>query len=75
MREGVAVSTGYSSKTWACPFLTWDERLKIHCEGGCVAFPDRKAYTEYTDRYCASVEGWMDCTMASLLLGYYERTD
>lgn len=70
------MSTGYSSKTWTCPFLKWDERLKVHCEGGCcVAFCDREAYTEYTDRYCASLQGWKDCSVAASLLRYYERTE
>lgn len=70
------MSSGYSSKTWACPFLKWDEKRKVHCEGGCcVSFPDRKAYAEYTTRYCASLQGWKDCTIAAALLEYYERTD
>lgn len=69
------MSTGYSSRAWACPFLKWDEKLKVHCEGGCVAFPDRDAYTEYTGRYCANVPGWQDCSLAASLMRYYERTD
>ena len=34
---------GYSNKTFACPFFTWDERLAVHCEGGRVTFPDKEA--------------------------------
>lgn len=41
---------GYSHRTWACPFYRWDERCKVHCEGGCVAFPDREAAAEYARR-------------------------
>lgn len=69
------MSTGYSSRRWACPFLKWDERLKIHCEGGCAAFPDRETYAEYTARFCACTDGWKRCTLASSMLRYYERTD
>ena len=69
------MSTGYSSRAWACPFLKWDEKLKVHCEGGCVAFPDRDAYAEYTGRYCANVPGWQGCSLAASLMQYYERTD
>ena len=28
---------------WACPFYKWDERLRIHCEGGRQCYPDRQA--------------------------------
>ena len=69
------MSTGYSSRAWACPYLKWDEKLKVHCEGGCVSFPDRTAYEEYTGRYCANVPGWKSCTLASSMSKFYERTD
>lgn len=67
------MSTGYSSRAWACPFLKWDEKQKIHCEGGCVSLQDPETYAEYTDRYCANVPGWESCTIASALTKYYER--
>ena len=59
---------GYSNKTFACPFFTWDERLAVHCEGGRVTFPDKEAALEYIDRYCASPAGWRECSMAAALL-------
>lgn len=66
----------YSHRTWACPFFKWDERLCVHCEnGGRISLPDRQAAKEYMDRYCASATGWKDCSFASSLLRYYERTD
>ena len=75
-REDAAVSTGYSSKTWACPFFGWDEKRKVHCEGGCcVSLPDQKGCMDYTSRYCANLQGWTACTVAAALLDYYERTD
>ena len=65
---------GYSNKTWACPFFKWDEKRKVHCEGGGAGFQDRETYVEYTDRYCASVQGWKSCSLAVALLEYYDRT-
>lgn len=66
---------GYSHKTWACPFFGWDERLCIHCEGGCMRFRDRKEAVEFQDSYCASLNGWKDCTVASSVMRYYERVE
>ena len=68
-----AVKMGYSHRTWACPFYRWDERCKVHCDGGCVAFPDRKAAAEYARRYCGAVDGWQACSIAQGLRQYYER--
>ena len=66
---------GYRNITWACPFFTWDEKLAIHCEAGVVRCPDGRAVNEYTDRNCASVEGWEKCTLADMLLQFYERQE
>lgn len=67
---------GYSNKTFACPFFMWDEKLKIHCEGGCrVAFLDRVGASEYIDCHCGDVNGWESCSIARSLLRYYERCD
>lgn len=70
------MSTVYSSRLWACPFLKWDERLKVHCEGGCcVSFPDARARAGYIAQYCANMQGWQGCTIAAALLDYYDRRD
>lgn len=66
---------GYSSKTFVCPFFKWDERLRVHCEGGHLAFRDRPETEDYIDRHCADLEGWKGCSLAGSLLRYYERTD
>lgn len=66
---------GYSNKTWACPFFKWDERLRVHCEGGTISFRDRQEAAEYIDRHCACVDGWKKCSLARSLLGYYERQE
>ena len=66
---------GYSHRAWACPFFKWDERLRVHCEGGCVQFRDREQAVEYQNGYCASLEGWESCTVAASAVRYYERMD
>lgn len=63
----------YTSKTFLCPFYSWDEKMKIHCEGGKVLFKDRESAKEYIDRYCAG--DWRKCTVAGSLLRYYERAE
>ena len=68
------MSTGYSSRAWACPFFKWDEKGKTHCEGGCMSMPDKKSYSDYADRYCGDIHGWKSCTFAAALLKYYDRT-
>ena len=40
-----------------------------------MEFPDRKAATEYADRYCAAQSGWEECSVAASLLRYYERKE
>lgn len=67
-------AVGYSNKSWACPFFSWDEKRKVHCEGGGAGFSDKGTYADYTDRYCASVQGWKQCSLAVALLEYYDRT-
>lgn len=66
---------GYSNKTFACPFFKWDERLCVHCEGGRPTFPDRAAAQEFIDKHCGDINGWRTCSIAAVLLRYYERTD
>ena len=66
---------GYSHKTWACPFFKWDEKLRIHCEGGRLALPDQAALRDYAGRYCASADGWRQCSFAGVLLRHYEKAD
>ena len=67
------MSSGYTSKRFQCPFFTWDEKGKIHCEGGMVKLP-MPELSQYVDQYCACHPGWKDCPIARELWGYYERT-
>lgn len=66
------MSSGYSSRRFQCPFFKWDERKKVHCEGGVVALPVPEL-RRYMDRYCASLEGWKGCPLANALWEYYDR--
>lgn len=67
------MSEGYSNRIWQCPFFRWDEKSKVHCEGGVVSLPKRE-YTDYIENYCAHITGWRGCPLARALNLYYERT-
>lgn len=47
----------------------------MSCEGCRMDFPDDDTKRDYTERYCASLEGWENCSIAGALLKFYERTD
>lgn len=68
------MSSGYSNRVWACPFFRWDERRKVHCEGGCVAFGRGSTFHDYADRYCANPKDWERCTVAASLVEQYEKS-
>ena len=44
---------GYSNRTFYCPFFRWDERTRVHCEGGKISFPDPEAALIYIAGHCA----------------------
>lgn len=67
------MSDGYSNRRFQCPFFQWDERRKVHCEGGLVVLPPPELKT-YMDRYCAAMPGWQDCPIAKGLEASYERS-
>ena len=66
---------GYSNRTFCCPFFRWDERTRVHCEGGKISFPDPEAALIYIAGHCAEVQGWKECSIAQNLMRYYERED
>lgn len=68
------MSSGYSSRRFQCPFFRWDERKKVHCEGGVVCLPVPELH-RYMDRHCSSGEGWKDCPIARALAEYNERKE
>lgn len=69
------MSTGYSGKGWECPFFRSDRKQEVNCEGGCVKFANGKTFKAYTEGYCANLQGWRRCTLASALLQQYEERE
>lgn len=68
------MSSGYSGRRFQCPFFKWDEKKKVHCEGGVVALPVPEL-RRYMDRYCACLTGWKDCPLARALEEHYDRIE
>ena len=66
---------GYSNRAWACPFFVWDDKQKIHCEGGTVKFRDPQELGDYADQFCANVDGWDRCSVAACLMRRYESEE
>jgi len=59
-------------KVYDCPFWRWEERMRVHCEGGNVRFSDAAMRADYIGRYCANNPGWKACSIAAGLLRHYE---
>lgn len=66
------MSKGYSGRSFQCPYFKWDEREKVHCEGGVVNLPIQEL-RRYMDRHCSSAKGWEECPIARSLNEYYDR--
>lgn len=64
---------GYSHRTWCCPFYRSDRKIKINCEPGSVIFPAHRDLSRFAKRYCGSVDGWRDCTLAKEKEREYEE--
>lgn len=60
---------------YCCPFYSWEEKHKVHCEGGVMNFLDAEAMREYISQYCAQNPGWKKCTVAQNLQNTYERVE
>ncbi len=70
------MSSGYSNRAWQCPFFRWDERRKVHCEGGsAISMPDAASFRAYISRHCSSHQGWHSCSIAVQLSSYWDRVD
>lgn len=67
--------SGWSNRTWACPFYFNSTRLSVTCECGKISFPDSKTMNRYTKKYCAHHRQWQLCTLASELNKHYEEKD
>lgn len=60
-------------RAYQCPFFRWEEKRKIHCEGGQLCFPDLDSMGEYIDKFCAKSPGWQSCSVAGNMQDYYRR--
>lgn len=60
-------------RNWECPFFNSTAKLLIRCEGGLIRFKHRGAIRRYIARYCASLDGYHNCTVCKSLTEYYEK--
>lgn len=58
---------------WCCPYWKYERKLKFICEAGTIHFFDRKAWSDYVERYCCDRNNWEKCTLAQSLNREYER--
>lgn len=66
----------YRHLYWVCPYYTFDEKLCVHCEQGSrVKFKDAKTLRQYEKDYCASMDGYMRCSIAKALERQYEERE
>ncbi len=52
-----------------CPYWRWRDKKKQKstCEGGCLCFKSTEEQLAYFREYCASLNGWEECTLAQLV--------
>lgn len=66
----------YRHLYWVCPYYTFDEKLCVHCEQGSrVKFKDTKTLAQYEREYCASMDGYLRCSIAQALEQEYEEKE
>jgi hypothetical protein len=56
-----------------CPHYGRCGKTTISCEIGSLKFPDIATKIAYLRRYCESLPGYQDCTLAQSLTAYYEQ--
>lgn len=47
--------------------------MRLHCEAGVLDFGDKFTRTDYTEDYCANLQGYCRCSLADCLAKKYER--
>lgn len=63
--------SGYTNKTWICPFYKRDEKMAMVCEGNVrVAFDIKSDLMEYQKNYCGSFD-YFKCPIAERILKEY----
>lgn len=61
-------------RTPDCPYFVSYDGTRVFCSAGKLNMPSRKAWDDYMKKYCCSVCGWQDCSIAATLTEDYERT-
>lgn len=72
---------GYESPHTVCPFYKQEKGFKIRCEGfskNCslqTSFCNKDRLLMHKERYCNSIEGYMDCPLYPAIYGQYGEDD
>ena len=66
--------------TMYCPFLKVDYKdkkgfLRVRCERAIIDFGTDAERKDYVCRYCGSLRGWRDCTVAQSIMKHYESEE
>lgn len=56
-----------------CPYFNHRNHGRIYCESATIKPPDKQTLSEFAQEFCASAEGYKNCTFYKLLDRYYER--
>lgn len=65
--------SGYTNKTWICPFYKSDKKMAMTCEGDVeVVFKDKESLRRHQSEFCASF-GYINCPIAERILKEYEQ--
>lgn len=58
----------YHHYAYKCPYITGTKDKTVYCTGGSrVACPSIGACRRYLQAFCASEDGWQDCTVAQMI--------
>lgn len=60
-------------RIWACPFWISEGKNCIACENAKLRFKNHPEFDRFAGRYCSSVTGWEDCTIAQHSTAEFER--
>ena len=64
----------YWSEIFICPYYVSDEKDRITCENrNAMRFYTVRATKEFICEFCASHEGWKQCTIAQMLDKHYDK--
>ena len=66
---------GHSHRNWICPYFSYDEKTRVHCEAGVIRMPDVPAMLAFARTYCGNLPGWEQCPLAQSMSAYYDRVE